>query len=149
MNAAARCQRMAWPLIVGMLVAACATNGRVPDYSKETAAPPVPGKVVRKLPTTPAQFPVLGADTMTLERLFGPPSLRRREPPAEYWRYDFPRCTLDLFLFQAPGEPAPRVVYFEFREQAPGAALHDCREIEARFGAPPPPRTAGPRAPTY
>jgi hypothetical protein len=149
MNAAARWHRMAWPLIVGMLFASCATNGRAPIYPEETASPPVPGKVLRNLPPTQAQFPVLGADALMLERLFGPPSLRRREPPAEYWRYDFPRCTLDLFLFQAPGEPAPRVVYFEFREQAPGAAMHDCREIEARFGTPPPPHTPGLRAPTY
>lgn len=135
MNATVRRHRLASLLVSGALLASCANGDRLTAY-REATPPPVPGKIVRDMPATPARFPVLGADTGTLERLFGPPSLRRRDPPAEYWRYDFPRCTLDLFLFRAAGDPAPRIVYFELREQAPGAAMQGCREIEARFEAP-------------
>lgn len=127
-------------VLCAMVLASCATDDRPAPHPEESLSAPLPGKLVREIPRAPERFPVLGADGGTVERLFGPPSLRRREPPAEYWRYDFARCTLDLFLFRAPEDPAPRVVYFELRERAPAAALQDCREIEARLDLPAPRR---------
>ncbi|GBD44561.1 hypothetical protein HRbin40_02050 [bacterium HR40] len=122
--------------IVGM-VASCAPAGPPPATAPApvSAPPPLARPIGRELPAQPARFPILGADAATLEQLFGPPNLRRRELPAEYWRYDFARCTLDLFLFRAPGEAKARVVYFELREQTPYAAAHGCRELEARVEA--------------
>lgn len=124
-------------VLAAVLLAACAGNDRPLSRQAGSAYSSRAG-TGGGLPGEPARFVVLGADSQKLERLFGPPSLRRREPPAEYWRYDFPRCTLDLFLFRAPGEPQPRVVYFELRERSPYAAAQGCREIEARFELPAP-----------
>ena len=53
--------------------------------------------------------------TQTESRL-GPPSFRRRDPPAEIWQYRVRACTLDLFLYD---EGDDRVVT-HFAVRTPG-----------------------------
>ncbi len=71
---------------------------------------------------------------MELRRWLGPPSLRRPDPPAEYWRYSFRDCTLHLFFFRAPGDAEARVVHYELRSNWIGRGREGCDTYERRFG---------------
>jgi len=61
---------------------------------------------------------MIGADSVALQRLFGPPRLVRRDAPAELWQYQTRDCVVDLFLYQE--KDGLRLAYLEART---GAAL--------------------------
>ncbi len=92
----------------------------------------------------PPRVRLTGAPAPYLRALLGEPSLRRSEPPAEYWRYSFPRCTLDLFLYADTPFAEPKVVYWELRSPWPGAGFDGCADMRARFDRPAPASPAAP-----
>lgn len=60
---------------------------------------------------------LVGIDREEMQRLFGPPVLRRQEGEAEVWQYPADRCVMDAYLYaQAASEAPHRVAYVEFRE---------------------------------
>ena len=73
-----------------------------------------------------------------LEALLGQPDLERQERQAQYRRYDVDGCALDLYLYEAPSNGAPKVAWFEVRPADPLAALdpRTCAWLEERLGAP-------------
>ncbi len=139
--------------IGGMLLtlAACAAARPGPTAERATTAPaPAAGPPadVRTVATPPRRLPphirLTGAPAPYLRTLLGKPTLRRSEPPAEYWRYSFPRCTLDLFLYAESPFAEPKVVYWELRSPWPGAGLDGCADMRARFDTPAPRTPAAP-----
>lgn len=126
-------------VVVSVMLAACAP----------AVPPPAPLSSAGTNAATPADagpVGVLGVEADRVRDLLGPPSFARRESPAQYWRYDFAGCALDLFLFQVPGEAAPRVVHAELRRRGPLAAGRDCEAMAAAFE---PEALAGPRTETH
>ena len=134
-----RCPSCGWLFGAVLLLVGCASE---PDplaaYRAPPEPPPIAGAPLREPPPLPERMELLGMPGPYVERVFGRPSLRRREPPAEYWRYSFTRCTLDLFLYRDGPQGLPRVVYYELHATwpTPAASFEGCADIEARFVAP-------------
>jgi hypothetical protein len=59
---------------------------------------------------------MIGADSVALQRLFGPPRLVRRDAPAELWQYQTRDCVVDLFLYQE--KDGLKLAYLEARTGA-------------------------------
>jgi hypothetical protein len=61
--------------------------------------------------------------------------LQRRERPAQYWRYSYAGCALDLFLYAEP-EGLLRVAYYEVRPDPwrTGERTPRCESLRARLG---------------
>ncbi len=73
----------------------------------ETAALPPSASA----PLTPDMLKGLSA--AQIEDALGPPSFRRRDPPAEVWQYRVRGCTLDLFIYDEDGNR--KVAHFAVR----------------------------------
>ncbi len=58
---------------------------------------------------------VIGMAAGELRDLLGPPEFRRRDKPAEIWRYTNGTCVLDVFLYEAAGGGPLGATHFEFR----------------------------------
>ncbi|GBD40641.1 hypothetical protein HRbin39_00010 [bacterium HR39] len=125
------------PLMLIAAVAGLVACARAPQPLVERVEPRRvdAGPVVPAPRHLPPRVRIVGAPAPFVLGLLGEPSLRRRDPPAEYWRYTFPNCTLDLFLFADGPFAEPRVVYYEFRSTVPvaGAGLNGCHDMRARF----------------
>lgn len=82
-------------LSAAAILAGCASAG-----IKEGAAPPG-ASAAPKSPARPVfqQADILGLDADGLDRLFGAPSLARREGVGEFRRYAFARCELIVILY--------------------------------------------------
>jgi len=66
--------------------------------------------------TRPDPAGMIGADSVALQRLFGPPRLVRRDAPAELWQYQTRDCVVDLFLYQE--KDGLKLAYLEARTGA-------------------------------
>jgi len=121
-----------------LLVGCSAEPDRLAAYRAPPEPPPIAGAPLRDPPPLPERIELVGMPGPYVEQVFGPPSLRRREPPAEYWRYSFTRCTLDLFLYEDQLQGLPRVVYYELHATwpTPAASFEGCTDIEAHFELP-------------
>jgi len=93
-------------LLAAALLSGCA-------LSPQPFAPAAPQGATRPDPAG-----MIGADSVALQRLFGPPRLVRRDAPAELWQYQTRDCVVDLFLYQE--KDGLRLAYLEART---GAAL--------------------------
>jgi hypothetical protein len=78
----------------------------------------VPAPAIPEAASRPDRF--LGLSPARLTRTLGPPSLVRREGPAQVWQYRAERCVVDLVLY--PGESGPAVRHLEARGRPSGAA---------------------------
>jgi hypothetical protein len=81
-------------------------------------SPQPPAPAAPQGATRPDPAGMIGADSVALQRLFGPPRLVRRDAPAELWQYQTRDCVVDLFLYQE--KDGLRLAYLEART---GAAL--------------------------
>ena len=66
--------------------------------------------------TRPDPAGMIGADSVALQQLFGPPRLVRRDAPAELWQYQTRDCVVDLFLYQE--KDGLKLAYLEARTGA-------------------------------
>ncbi len=129
--------RLTGLLLTPMLLAGCGTaQQRLEPYRDESPTPPAVGRSGLLLPELPPRVTLVGVRAGELERMLGRPSLRRREPPAEYWRYSFTGCILDVFLYRGSETAIPEVVYFEFRNVMRAPGLDGCAEFASRFEPP-------------
>ncbi len=120
-----------------LLLGACAAAERPAAPRVETPPAAVAAEHrARGWPELPPRVILVGVRAAELEAMLGRPSLRRREPPAEYWRYSFTGCILDVFLYRDPGSEKPEVIYFEFRNVMRAPGLDGCAEFAARFEPP-------------
>ena len=107
-NAAGRARGrggVAASLLAAGLLSGCA-------LAPQPSAPaPVPQAATRPDPAG-----MIGADSVALQRLFGPPRLVRRDAPAELWQYQTRDCVVDLFLYQE--KDGLRLAYLEARTGA-------------------------------
>lgn len=110
-------------LSVVSLLAACADTG---------------DSAVGGQPTAHGARPVLGMTPAAVRQLLGEPSLRRPEPPGDYWRYTLDGCAIGLFLFKERGASEERVTYYDARSLVAGTDR--CATWRARLG----PATAPP-----
>ncbi|NKB20397.1 MAG: hypothetical protein GKS01_07860 [Alphaproteobacteria bacterium] len=73
---------------------------------------------------------LIGQNKDRLLRLLGAPSFKRRDPPAEIWRYRDQSCLLDLYLYppKNSGTAAPmEVAFIEARTpRGPSAPVAKC-----------------------
>lgn len=85
--------------------------------SREAAKQPLSHRFLpRRSRTAPLQL--VGLESDAVEEIFGAPSLRRQEQPAQYWRYSYTGCTVDLFFYRETPGSAFKVTHFEFRPSA-------------------------------
>lgn len=114
-----------------LILAACVsdaggpgTNGPAgPSGGAMPRPAPIPTEPVAWRPAAPSRMArLIGLDEATLQLQLGEPELRRREPPAEVWRYVGMGCTLHLFLYLG-STGVYRVVHAEAR---PSEAGDDC-----------------------
>ena len=77
--------------------------------------PPAPAPLPQAA-TRPDPAGMIGADSVALQRLFGPPRLVRRDAPAELWQYQTRDCVVDLFLYQE--KDGLKLAYLEARTGA-------------------------------
>jgi hypothetical protein len=64
---------------------------------QKTASLPPDGKREQKIDADPKRL--IGLDRGGLTALLGEPSFRRKDAPAEFWRYAGEGCMLDVFLY--------------------------------------------------
>jgi hypothetical protein len=118
-------------LLTGTLPA-CSTPP-APDATVAAVAmePSVPAA-----PELPRGIRLVGMDSSQVQGLLGQPALQRRERPAQYWRYSYAGCILDLFLYVEMPSAVLRVAYFEVRPDrragVPGNPR--CERIQASLG---------------
>jgi hypothetical protein len=101
------------------------TTSRTPNGGHKTFAPLSPDRVI-------------GQNKEALLRLLGTPGFKRRDPPAEIWRYRDQSCLLDLYLYpsQNAGTGSPmKVTFIEARTtQGPSAPAAKClNTIRSKF----------------
>ena len=78
--------------------------------------PPLPSLALAQpgpRPELPGHDSLIGLSSDAVTALLGPPQFRRREAPAEIWRYRTKTCFLDLFLYQ--DSDALQVAHVEVR----------------------------------
>lgn len=88
-------------------------------------------------PELPKGVRLVGMNSAEVQGLLGAPALQRREQPAQYWRYSYAGCTLDLFLYVEQPSGALRVAYYEVRsEDTFGIPVANprCERIQAALG---------------
>lgn len=96
---------LAVTLLVGALVAACATRSPENDVAGRVQ-PATTGSAVAAAPATPSSPAapdfqgLVGLGGADLRRLLGEPDFRRQESLAEFWQYRTADCVLDLFLYR-------------------------------------------------
>jgi len=118
--------------VTSVLVSSCASDPR-PDG----AARPMSVEAAR-LAALDRPVHLIGMRADAVEALLGRPDLERQERQAQYRRYDVDGCALDLYLYEAPSNGAPKVAWFEVRPVDPLAALDSrvCAWLEERLVAP-------------
>jgi hypothetical protein len=118
--------------MTSVLVSSCASDPR-PDG----AARPMSVEAAR-LAALDRPVHLIGMRADAVEALLGRPDLERQERQAQYRRYDVDGCALDLYLYEAASNGAPKVAWFEVRPVDPLAALdpRTCAWLEERLGAP-------------
>jgi hypothetical protein len=118
--------------VTSLLVSACASDPR-PDG----AARPMSAEAAR-LAALDRPVHLVGMRADAVEALLGHPDFERQERRAHYRRYDVDGCALDLYLYEAPSNGAPKVAWFEVRPVDPLAALDSrvCAWLEERLVAP-------------
>jgi hypothetical protein len=118
--------------VTGLLLSSCASDPR-PDGT----ARPVTSDAAR-LAALDRPVHLVGMRADAIEALLGRPDLERQERQAQYRRYDVDGCALDLYLYEAPSNGAPKVAWFEVRPVDPLAVLDPraCAWLEERLGAP-------------
>jgi len=100
------------------LAAGCDMSDAPPELASYRAPPSVaPASEPRPVPLPPLsrEVALVGMATGEVAALFGQPSLKRAERAAQYWRYSFPDCSLDLYAYHDPATGEDRVVHFELR----------------------------------
>jgi hypothetical protein len=115
-----------------LLLAACASQPR-PEEAVRPAA-----REVARLAALSRPVHLVGMRADAVEALLGHPDFERQERRAQYRRYDVDGCALDLYLYEAPSNGAPKVAWFEVRPVDPLAVLDPraCAWLEERLGAP-------------
>lgn len=120
--------RFAALAVTAMLAACGAPSPRIvpPQVADLSAAPqsavaapdPAPAAdsvAVAAVSADPARLK--GMIPHQLTTLFGPPTLIRRDYPAEVWQYAGKGCVLDLYLYDEGGTRT--VAFYQVRKQAP------------------------------
>jgi hypothetical protein len=134
--------RLAPVLLLGLLLGACATaepEAPAPVYVDPHASRPQP-------PDFPQIGGIVGMGATQVSAILGEPALQRRERPAQYWRYSYAGCTLDLFLYADPRQAGQmKVLYYELRQEPRPAAFRNarCADMQARLGPNLPVETGG------
>jgi hypothetical protein len=79
-------------------------------------------------PELPGPTHLVGLSDESVETLLGAPTFRRRDPPAEVWRYAGEACRLFVFLYARQDDPSDyRVTHIEIRSASVVKALdNDC-----------------------
>jgi len=119
------------------LLAGCAGPGAKtpPLHPVETGAGPTAGPGRLAIGPRGPLDALKGLTAPQVERLFGPASFRRVDPPAEIWQYRGATCILDLFLY--PEGATMQVAHAQARQPTGGAAdLRAC--LDAQVAARPP-----------
>lgn len=77
------------------------------DQNNKTAALTPPGQPtpIPKIDADPKRL--IGLDRDALIALLGKPSFKRKDNPAEFWRYNSDSCMLDLYLY-GPAKPTAK-----------------------------------------
>ena len=102
-----------------------------PEVASPEPAQPVEQAVVPMappVPTVPAKvYPapdnLKGLDREAVVKLLGDPGFKRRDTPAEIWRYRAESCILDVFLYRDGSGPVFRVTHFETRHRGSAEEL--------------------------
>ena len=121
--------RTAIACLLGEALPGCVANSVEQPPVAETVSL---GPARPSAPELPAGVRLVGMDASEVEGLLGAPALQRREAPAQYWRYSYAGCTLDLFLYVEQPSGALRVAYYEVRADDPGNPR--CERIQASLG---------------
>lgn len=139
-------------LFLALTLAACGgqpmpADGEMPatgtaPSSAQNAPPPAPTTRQASLPRPEIHVPkpadLIGLDADRITDLLGAPVFVRRDPPAEYWRYNRPDCILELIFYKKDGQT--RLSYIETRRGGTDrAASEKClRSVVESRAAPKP-----------
>lgn len=78
---------------------------------------------------------LVGMSPNQVQARFGMPSLRRAEPPGDYWRYGIDGCILGVFFYTEPASRQEKVTYYDLRPGSPGPDR--CSRLRAELGPNP------------
>ena len=59
---------------------------------------------------------LIGMDATGVVALLGKPSFRRRESDAQYWRYSFSGCVVDIYVYRDARSDRDHVVHYDLHE---------------------------------
>ncbi|MCB1971970.1 MAG: hypothetical protein H6851_12815 [Geminicoccaceae bacterium] len=96
------------------------------DSAWNSSAPPVLEENIQ----------LIGMDASNVVALFGKPSLQQRESEAQYWRYSFGDCVVDIYVFKDDHDKRDEVVHYDVRDhmRAPrgirGGQANSCASLE-------------------
>lgn len=105
----------------GLLLTGCTTTQESAAVAQVAASVDVGVKHVQEAPRYRLPFAdnpqqLYGLSDNQVTRIFGEPGFRRRDKPAEMWRYSTDGCILDVFLY--PDGADFRVAHAEVRDPA-------------------------------
>jgi hypothetical protein len=123
--------------MVGLAVGPLAACSAVPQIDPPIAQAVPVGPAKPAAPELPNGVRLVGMASAEVQGLLGTPALQRRERPAQYWRYSYAGCILDLFLYVEQPSGELRVAYYEVRpDDQWGSSLPNprCERIQATLG---------------
>lgn len=138
---ACRDRRSVWrSLVVGAglaVLTTCGFNGQEPPAVPVAA--PIENPGAPPAPEVPSGVQLVGMEGDKVVALLGTPALQRKEEPAQYWRYSFRGCSIDMFLYEEGGSERQRVAWYEVRPPArvKDPAVERCRTLVDRLGPRP------------
>ena len=111
-------------------------SGRAENQEGQTASRPPDGEHKAFKPLSPGKL--TGQSKEALLKLLGTPSFKRRDSPAEIWRYRDQSCLLDLYLYPPEGSGVAaslQVTFIEARTpQGPSTPVATClNKIRGQF----------------
>ena len=113
-------------LLACLLAGPAACGGESPIVPRE-------GSALQELPELPPGERLVGLSVKEARSLLGEPSLLRDEDRAQYWRYSFSGCSLDLYFYRDPALGFDRVTHVDLRGEAFPAPAPGCVRLERQL----------------
>ena len=90
-------------------------------------------------PVLEENIQLIGMDASNVVALFGKPRLQRQESGAQYWRYSFGNCLVDIYVSRDDRGQRDEVFHYDLREpwkparSVRGAYANSCAALERRL----------------
>ena len=145
-----RYRNAAVALVAAVILSACAADPKPVDLSQYMVPADTQRAHRAPAPDLHRDVQLIGMEANSVVALLGRPTLTSRENGAQYWRYSYAGCTVDIYVYHDPARARDEGVHVALREpwgDAWSASGRGCARLAARLGALPAETVEEPAAP--